>query len=174
MFLCYIDESGTPEIPGNSSHFILAGIAIPIENWKDCDNEISSIKRRYSLSEVEVHTAWMMRPYLEQGKITNFKSLDTSQRIYEVDRLRNIEILKLQRSGNNKLYKQTKKNYEKTKAYRHLDFQERRECIKDICNCISRWSFARLFADCVDIVLIKFILIQHELVMVLQEKHLSK
>lgn len=91
-----------------------------------------------------------MRPYLEQSKITNFKSLDTNQRIYEVEKLRNIELLKLQRSGNNRLYKQTKKNYEKTINYRHLAFDERRECIKDICNCISRWSFARLFADCID------------------------
>ncbi len=29
MFLCYIDESGTSNIPGNTSHFILAGLAIP-------------------------------------------------------------------------------------------------------------------------------------------------
>jgi hypothetical protein len=150
VFLCYIDESGTPDVPGNSSHFILAGLSIPIDKWKDCDNEISAIKIKYYLPEVEIHTAWMLRPYLEQSKITNFKSLERDQRIYEVDRLRNIEILRLQRSSNNKLYKQTKKNYDKTKDYRHLAFDERKEFIKDICNCISKWSFVRLFADCID------------------------
>jgi hypothetical protein len=25
--LCYVDESGVPEIPGNTSHFILAGLS---------------------------------------------------------------------------------------------------------------------------------------------------
>ena len=84
MFLCYIDESGTPDVPGNSSHFILAGLSIPIEKWKDCDNELSVIKKKYSLSDVEIHTAWILRSYLEQNKIHNFKSLDKDQRIYEV------------------------------------------------------------------------------------------
>jgi hypothetical protein len=150
MYFCYIDESGTPEIPGNSSHFILAGLSIPIEYWKNCDSEISLIKKKYSLAEVEIHTAWILRPYLEQNRINNFKALDRNQRIYEVDKLRNLEILRLQRCNNNKLYKQTKKNYDKTKAYIHLAFDERREFIKDICNCISKWTFARLFADCID------------------------
>lgn len=150
MFFCYIDESGTPDIPGNSSHFVLAGIAIPIDKWKDCDREISAMKKKYSLSGVEIHTAWMLRHYLEQNKIANFKSLNADQRRYEVDKLRNLEILKLQRSGNHKAYKQTKKNYNNTKAYIHLAFDERREFIKDIANCISKWDFARLFGECID------------------------
>jgi hypothetical protein len=33
MYLCYIDESGTPESSGNTSHFVLAGISIPIWHW---------------------------------------------------------------------------------------------------------------------------------------------
>ena len=32
MYLCYIDESGTSDIPGNTSHFILAGLSLPI--WR--------------------------------------------------------------------------------------------------------------------------------------------
>ncbi|MCU7837088.1 MAG: DUF3800 domain-containing protein [gamma proteobacterium symbiont of Taylorina sp.] len=41
MYLCYIDESGTSSIPGNTSHFVLAGISVPIWHWKTCDKDIS-------------------------------------------------------------------------------------------------------------------------------------
>lgn len=44
MYFCYIDESGTPEIPGTSSHYVLCGISIPIERWKKCDSQIHAIK----------------------------------------------------------------------------------------------------------------------------------
>ena len=40
MYFCYIDESGTPEIPGTSSHYVLCGLAIPINKWKTCDSQI--------------------------------------------------------------------------------------------------------------------------------------
>jgi hypothetical protein len=49
MYLCYIDESGTSDIPGNTSHFVLAGLSIPIWHWKDCDREVETIKRKYAL-----------------------------------------------------------------------------------------------------------------------------
>ena len=44
MYLCYVDESGTPDIPGNTSHFVLAGISTPVWHWKNCDQEIRAIK----------------------------------------------------------------------------------------------------------------------------------
>ncbi len=47
MHLCYIDESGTPDVPGNTSHFVLAGLALPIERWKDADRQVSAIMMRY-------------------------------------------------------------------------------------------------------------------------------
>jgi hypothetical protein len=44
LLLCYIDESGTPDIPGNTSHYILAGLAIPVEKWKEAEIDIQKIK----------------------------------------------------------------------------------------------------------------------------------
>ncbi len=44
MYICYVDESGTPDIPCNTSHFVLAGISIPVWHWKRCDSEIETIK----------------------------------------------------------------------------------------------------------------------------------
>ncbi|MBU1627456.1 DUF3800 domain-containing protein, partial [bacterium] len=45
MIICYIDESGTPDIPGNTSHFVLCGLSIPISKWKDCESKICQIKK---------------------------------------------------------------------------------------------------------------------------------
>ena len=113
MFLCYIDESGTSDIPGNTSHFVLAGISIPIWRWRICDSSIDIIKKQYGLNGVEIHAAWIMRKYREQAFVKDFASLDYQQRRYEVGKLRKAELLRLQRSGKPKHYKQTKKKFRK-------------------------------------------------------------
>jgi hypothetical protein len=148
--LCYIDETGTSHIPGNTSHFVLAGLSIPVWHWRDCDREISVIKAKYGLQDAEMHTAWILRSYLEQSKIANFDSLTYVQRRYEVEKLRKVELLRLQRAGNSKQYRQTRKNCAKTQEYVHLSYDERRAFIKEIAQCVSNWGFARLFAECVD------------------------
>lgn len=150
MHLCYIDESGTSSIPGNTSHFVLAGLAVPIWHWNDCDSELNAVKRRYSLQGAEIHTAWILRKYLEQSRIKNFESLDHDQRRYEVQKSRHLHLLNLQKKNNRKSYQQTKKNYQKTEPYVHLTLRQRQNFISDIANCVSDWGFARLFAECVD------------------------
>ena len=150
MYLCYIDESGTPDIPGNTSHYILAGVSIPVQYWKDCDKDIETIKQRYELSDKEIHVAWIMRSYLEQNRIADFEKLDYQQRRYQVNALRNSELLRLQRSGKSSLHKQTRKNYQKTNDYIHLSFDERKNLIRDIASAIANWGFARLFAECIN------------------------
>lgn len=37
VYFCYIDESGTPQVPGNTSHYVLCGVSIPVKFWKKCD-----------------------------------------------------------------------------------------------------------------------------------------
>ena len=150
MYLCYIDESGTSDIPGNTSHFILAGLSIPIWHWRDCDSEIDIVKQRYALSNEEIHIAWLLRPYPEQKRIADFESLDYKQRRSLVESERKAEILRLQKIGNPKLYRQTQKNHRKSEAYIHLSFDERKNLIKEIAQKISGWGFARLFAECID------------------------
>lgn len=150
MYLCYVDESGTSDLPGNTSHYILAGISIPIWNWKSCDQEIDRIKRKYELCDTEIHIAWILRPYLEQSKIDGFESLNYDQRRSKVETYRKSEIFRLQRSKNPKLLKQTKKNYLKTDGYIHLAYNERRNFIIEVATAISKWREARLFAECVD------------------------
>ena len=150
MYLCYIDESGTSEIPGNTTHFILAGFSIPVWHWKDCEREINRIKRGYNIENDEIHIAWMLRNYIEQDHINNFINLNHFERRSEVIKERKKEIFRLQRSGNPKLLKQTKKNFDKTNSYIHLTLQDRKSLINEIASCISNWGFARLFAECID------------------------
>jgi hypothetical protein len=150
MYLCYIDESGTSNIPGNTSHFILAGLSIPIWKWTSCERKIHAIKRNYQLEDAEIHTGWILRNYTEQNKILNFAKLSPQNRRYEVETLRKKELLRLQKSGNPKAYKQAKKNYQQTEKYIHLTFQQRKDFINEIAKQIGSWSFSRLFAECID------------------------
>ena len=66
MYLCYIDESGNPEMSGNTSHFVLAGISLPIWHWHDADREIRRIKRKYDLQDEE-NTIFKMRRFTPLG-----------------------------------------------------------------------------------------------------------
>ena len=150
MYLCYMDESGTSSIPGNTSHFILAGLSVPIWHWNDCDREVRRIKQRFDLGDAEIHTAWLLRRYLEQSKVRHFDRLSYSQRRSDVERLRKSELLRLQAQQKKKLYRQTKKNYKHTADYIHLTFDERKQFVLDVAECVSNWGFARLFAECID------------------------
>lgn len=150
MYLCYIDESGTPETSGNTSHFVLAGISVPIWHWKDCDKEIAIIKRRYQLQDAEIHVAWMLRQYPEQRKILNFEKLGYAQRRAKVEQFRRAELLRLQKLPKSQAYHQAKKTYRYTDSYIHLTTAERLEIVQSIANQVGKWGFARLFAECVD------------------------
>jgi len=149
MYLCYLDESGTPEI-GNTSHYILAGVSIPIEHWKDCDDRIEKIKERYELAGEEIHVAWMLRSYREQNIIANFDKLSFIQRRQQVASFRTNDLLRLQRSHNLKLYRQIKKNYRLTEKYIHLTRTQRQKVLYEIASEVSKWGFVRLFAECID------------------------
>jgi hypothetical protein len=150
MYLCYIDESGTPESTGNTSHFVLAGISIPIWHWKNYEKNIRTIQKKYDLEATEIHTAWILRSYHEQDGIDNFENMNNAQRRAEVEYFRRGELLRLQRLGNQSKLKQTKKTYRETNAYIHLTKDERHSYLMELADCISKWRSARLFAECID------------------------
>lgn len=150
MKFCYIDESGTPDIPGTSSHYVLCGIAIPIDKWKFCDKRISELKVKYGLSGYEIHTGWILRPYKEQNGIQDFESLSYSDRRAAVESKRHTKIYALQRSGRVALYRQTKKNYQKSAPYIHLTRTERTSFIQELSDEIGSWSFASIIAESID------------------------
>lgn len=149
-YFCYVDESGVPAIPGNSSHYVLCGISVPIFKWRYCDKTLAQIKKKYGLDGKEIHTGWILRNYLEQGRIPNFEKMDADSRIRAVHTERKKEIYRLQKAGDAKSYKQLRKNYRKTEPYVHLTFDERRAFIEEIATAVSGWSFVRIFAECID------------------------
>jgi len=99
MHFCYIDESGTSDIPGNTSHFILAGIAIPIDCWPSYNKAIDLIKEKHDLAGVEMHTGWLLRKYQEQVKIPNFDKLSHAKRRSEITSYRISKLLSLQKNN---------------------------------------------------------------------------
>jgi hypothetical protein len=150
VYFCYIDESGTPQIPGNTSHYVLIGISIPIDKWKLCEKRIFRIKRKYDLVGSEIHTGWIVRKYLEQSRIPNFDQLDYATRRHEVAKIRKKELLRLQKSQKKAHYKQTRKNYRQTDAYIHLTHSERMSFIEEVADLVGSLSFARLFGEAID------------------------
>lgn len=150
MYLCYIDESGVSSIPGNTSHFVLAGISIPVLLWSKADGVITAVLKKYGLEHEEFHTAWIMRPYLEQSRIADFEKLNWKDRRSAVEHERNKELLRLQQARQSKPYQQTKKNYRHSKPYIHLTFDERKTLVSDVASMVEKWDYAKLFGECID------------------------
>src|ERR1035441_10285684 len=119
-YLCYMDESGTPSIPGNTSHFVLVGLSIPISRWRDADKSITKILGKCGLENEDLHTAWVLRSYFEQSRIANFDELDWDARRAAVRKERNKYLLHLQQTHQSKSYRQFKKMYRHTDPYVHL------------------------------------------------------
>ena len=149
MYVCYIDESGTPELPGNTSHFVLAGLSIPIEQWKRIDQSVSGLLQKYGLADAELHTGWILRKYPEQDQVANFEKLDHASRRAAVERQRNLKLLQLQRTTSRN-YKQVKKTFAHTLPYVHLTMAERTALVTEVADLIASWTGARLFAECID------------------------
>ena len=145
-----IGNSGHSRKHHATTHYVLAGISLPIWHWHSADREISGILRRYDLSGEELHTAWILRSYVEQSRIPQFSQLSRERRRAAVERERNRELLRLQRSQNRRAYRQQKKNFLHTMPYIHLTRDERHRLIREVAECVSQWGFARLFAECVD------------------------
>lgn len=151
MIFCYIDESGNPESSSNTSHYILAGLSIPIDKWSSCEKKVQVIKDKYALGNAEIHTGWLLRPYSDQQSIANFESLNAGDRRREVEKKRRAELLRLQKSPKTvKQYHKTKKNFKQTQAYIHLTYNERKNFVIEIAKLIGGWTFCRLFAECID------------------------
>ena len=81
VYLCYLDESGTTgTATGETSHFVLAGLSIPIWHWRAADRDVSRVLGAHGLADAELHTAWMLRTYLEQSTIPGFEPLGRADR----------------------------------------------------------------------------------------------
>ena len=146
MYICYLDESGSVENDGHSINFVYAGLAIPASTWKEKDNQITEIKKKYGLENREVHTAWLIRKYIEQIKIQNFETLSWEDRRREVDAFRTQQLVAYDIQGiSAKKRKSILKSYRETREYIHLTLQERHDLVAKICDAVSAWEDSRIF-----------------------------
>ena len=122
---------------------------MPDAFWKRHNAAIEETKRRFGLEHIEIHTGWILRPYVEQLAISDFESLSPEKRRSEVVKRRTAQLLSLQRAGGRR-YKQAKKTFTKTEPYIHLTFEERRQFVHRVAEVIGKWGEARLFAECID------------------------
>lgn len=147
MYLCYLDESGTPEDPA-TKHFVLSGVAIPAENWKQIDAGITAIKTRYGLDRSEIHTGWMLRSYNTQDAIPGFDALSWGDRRASIQGRRTARLAEL--ASNPKKLERKRLFYRKTHPYIHLTRNERREVIFEIARIFAADREARLFGCAID------------------------
>jgi hypothetical protein len=147
VLICYLDESGTPEAGSNSSHFVLLGIAIPAQSWKEKDREVDAVKRRFGLERAEIHAAWMARDYPEQATVHAFESLSWTDRRDAVVAART---LNLSRPRTNNQQRSLLRNYVKSEPYVHLSREERFDCLFDLAALLAGWGDARIFAEAQD------------------------
>ena len=150
MYFCYLDESGTPELAGQTSHFVLIGLAIPAAAWHRKDQRINVIKKRYALQDVEIHTGYLARRFPEQEHIQRFGELDSIGRRAAVKVEREKSLIKAAALNSQARLKSLKKVYSKSADYVHLMHKERIQPLRDLADKIGSLSDARLFAEAVD------------------------
>jgi hypothetical protein len=148
--LCYVDESGTPELPGTTNHYVLAGLSLPIWEWRNADEQINRICSSYGLAGCEIHTAWLLRSYPEQRRIPGFAQMSYDDRRGAVRRERAMAVLETRQKRNVKAASQAKKNFSHTDDYIHLTHDERASLVVELAYLIKSWTYATIFAECVD------------------------
>ena len=149
MYICYLDESGVQENTG-TPYFVLSGLAIPAEQWKDMERQITACKRNRGLEDDEIHAAWVARRYVEQEQIADFNTLSWLDRRAAAEKKRDQALIKLAARKTASHLKEAKKNYRKTHGYLHPNLAERTQLLKDLADIISGWRDARLFAEVID------------------------
>ncbi len=102
------------------------------------------------MEDCELHTACMLRKYVEQSKIPNFDQLAAADRRREVNRYRTRLLSRLVGSSNTTRRTRTLKAHRHTDPYIHLTWEERQKAVLDVAQTVSSWGFARLFAECID------------------------
>jgi hypothetical protein len=148
VYLCYLDESGTPDHGGNTPHFVFLGLSIPIDNWHSSDLSFSKIKAAHALSpETEIHAGWLARRYVEQEKIPRFEFLnhDDRRRAVRAERTAFLRTIL-----NPKKLREYKNFYRHTEPYIHLTQKERAFFLETVATEIGAWGHCRLFGEAID------------------------
>lgn len=88
MFVLYVDESGDPgewigKSSGNSRHFILSGIIIPMADWNELFDNIKEFRRR-----IRTDFGLPLRTEIHASELIRIGSIDAYRAIRKSDRVR--------------------------------------------------------------------------------------
>jgi Protein of unknown function (DUF3800) len=151
VYVLYVDESGVPvRRLGTTSHYALAGVAIPAATWISKRAEIAAMRAKYGFPAAEIHVAWMLRPYPEQVAITKFEALTSTQRRDGVNRIRAATLATVRTAGLRKKARELEAFNRKTSPYVHLTMTERRTAALEIAGLVGSWGDVALFGEVLD------------------------
>ncbi len=146
MYICYLDESGVPELAGGTTHFVLLGLAIPAESWREKDAAITELKVIHRLGTAELHAGWMARRFTEQERIHNFSQMSEAERRAAVLAERRTDMNRAAARGK-KAAIELAKTHRKTEPFIHLTRDERIDALAAVADKIASWPDAVIFAD---------------------------
>ena len=149
MQLLYMDESGVEEIGQGTTHFVLLGVMIPAERWKEITNQLDQIKTAYDLQDAEIHTGWMFRRYAEQDSVPNFDTLGPADRRIETEKAIRRRAGVIGVSGDRNKIKAYRRETESIRPYLHLTHSQRRECLLALGRKLASYLEVRIFAEAI-------------------------
>jgi hypothetical protein len=147
MQFVYLDESGVDDLGGGTSHFVLLGLIVPADNWKNISDRVDDIKSKYGLTDAEVHTAWMARRFVEQESDPTFEQRSRKERVAKALAAIKARAAALAVTGTPKKIKNYRKEVRAITPYLHLTFDERRACLKELATLLSSLQNVRLVAE---------------------------
>lgn len=151
LYVLYVDESGVPERhPSQTSHYALAGVAIPAATWAQKRAQVQAIRSAYGFPKAEFHVAWLLRPYPEQAQITNFAALSWQLRHDQVSRIRAANLAAVRATRDKRGATQLGRFYRKTKPYIHLTLAEREAVAQELADLVGSWPDVVLFGEVAD------------------------
>lgn len=144
MWLLYLDESGVPERhPSQTSHYIQLGLAVHEGTWFALEKQVRMLKNRYAIESdpttFELHAAWMLDRYPEQGRIANFERLAWGSRRELVERARQEWEKQAAPTLSGSKRRSKRRFHRETSPYTHLTLKERTEVIESALGIVSRY-----------------------------------
>jgi len=149
VYILYVDESGVEDGGGGTDHFVLLGLAIRADRWKEHDRDLEAIKGEFRLEGIEIHTAWMARRYVAQEKVDGLPLLDSGGRVAAARKERAAHAGVLGIQGAPEKLKAYRRYCRATEPYLHLLRSERLSCLDRLASQIGQWEDARIFAEAV-------------------------
>ena len=149
MYICFTDESGTPEFRKSNEPFVLAGVVVRAEQWAEIDSKFVELKSKYELEHnAELHAAWLDAEIKEQDRIPNFVAMTSAARRTAVQTLWDARSKEAAKKKEDR--KWLKRQIKGLSPYFHLTYSDRRRFLEDCCDLLKSQDEACLVVKAID------------------------